>query len=152
MKRADRTLLGFDFGKKHIGVAVGQELTGAATPLETLHPVSDKPDWDAITRLIETWRPAGLVVGIPLHMDGSEQDMTLEARRFARQLAGRFQLPVYPVDERLSTIEAGHLLHDSDTDRHRARRKRGIDAIAAQIILQTWFNEASRGTQDTGDG
>ncbi len=149
MKGDGRTVLGFDFGSKYIGVAVGQELTGDATPLETLHAVGDKPDWDGITRLIETWRPAALVVGIPLQMDGSEQDMTHAARRFARQLEGRFHLPVHPVDERLSSIEAEQLIYErADSDSRRARRRRGIDAIAAQVILQTWFSEADGPAQD----
>jgi putative holliday junction resolvase len=78
--------------------------------------------------------------------------MTREARRFARQLEGRFHLPVYPVDERLSSIEAGQLMHDSDSGQHRARRRRGIDALAAQVILQTWFSEARGDAPDPADG
>lgn len=151
MKGAGRTVLGFDFGSKYTGVAVGQELTGDATPLETLHAIGERPDWDAITRLIETWRPAALVVGIPLQMDGSEQDMTHAARRFVRQLEGRYHLPVHPVDERLSSVEAGQLIYErADSDSRRARRKRGIDAIAAQVILQTWLSESGSAVQPPG--
>lgn len=150
------TLLGFDYGTRHIGVAVGQALTGDARPLETLGTVNDKPDWSAIARLIETWRPSALVVGIPLNMDGSEQDMTHAARRFARQLEGRFGLAVHPVDERLSSIEAAEQLHargDEDpAGGRRPRRRRGIDAVAAQVILQTWFSEAAAREHGAGSG
>ncbi|MEX2354007.1 MAG: Holliday junction resolvase RuvX, partial [Gammaproteobacteria bacterium] len=88
------TLICFDYGKKRIGVAVGQTLTGTATPLETV-PVKNKvPDWDRITRIIDEWRPAALVVGRPLNMDGSGQSMTSASNRFVRQLNERFDYPV----------------------------------------------------------
>ena len=105
-----RTLLGFDYGKKRIGVAVGQKLTATATPAETLHSSNDQPDWAGIARLIETWRPQALVVGLPLHMDGTEHALTEAAREFGRALEQRFDLPVHLIDERLTSIEAGHLL------------------------------------------
>jgi putative Holliday junction resolvase len=143
MTGSGRTLLGFDYGTKHIGVAVGQELTATSTPLATLSSHNETPAWDAITRLIEEWRPAALVVGIPLNLDGTEQPMTQAARRFARRLEGRYRLPVHLADERLSTVEAGRMLHErtDDAGTRRARRRRGVDEVAAHLILQTYFSQ-----------
>jgi putative Holliday junction resolvase len=139
---AGRTLLAFDYGKKKIGVAVGQELTGSSSPVATLRAPAGSINWDAITRLIETWRPAALVVGIPLNMDGSEQEMTRAARRFADRLAARYHLPVYHADERLSSVEAENLRHqDDDRGERRRRRRRGVDEVAAHVILQTFFSQ-----------
>lgn len=136
-----RTLLGFDYGSRKIGVAVGQELTGSSTPLATLRNSGNDPDWDAIARLIAEWRPAALVVGIPLNMDGTEQPMTAAARRFARRLEGRYGLPVHHADERLSSIEAGQLMHDEARGGGRGRRRLGVDEVAAHVILQTFFSQ-----------
>lgn len=143
MKGSGRTLLAFDYGTKQIGVAVGQELTGTSAPLETLRTSNGHPDWDAITRLIETWQPAGLVVGVPLNMDGTEQEMTEAARRFARRLEGRYRLPVHLTDERLSTVEANRMLHDRavSAGARRSRRRRQADEVAAHLILQTYFSQ-----------
>nr|VFK56743.1 MAG: putative holliday junction resolvase [Candidatus Kentron sp. TUN]VFK58663.1 MAG: putative holliday junction resolvase [Candidatus Kentron sp. TUN]VFK67405.1 MAG: putative holliday junction resolvase [Candidatus Kentron sp. TUN] len=129
------TLLGFDPGSKQIGVAVGQTLTNTANPLGTVAVRRNKPDWKTIDQMITTWEPDGLVVGLPLNMDGTEQAMTWTAQRFRNQLTHRYRLPVYLADERLSTREArGRLacegkLHAED------------DPIAAQIILETWFSQ-----------
>lgn len=146
MTASGRTLLGFDYGTKHIGVAVGQELTATSTPLATLPSRNENPDWDAIGRLIEEWRPAALVVGIPLNLDGTEQTMTQAARRFARRLEGRYRLPVHLADERLSSVEAGWLLHEPDADAgtRRARRRRELDEVAAHLILQTYFSQSAQ--------
>ena len=129
------TLIAFDYGEKHIGVAVGQTLTGTANPLETIRVTSASPDWNAISRIVETWRPNALVLGLPLNMDGTEQTVTKRARRFGNQLCGRYQLPVHLVDERLTTREA--------RDRLAAEGRAGSDdhPVAAQIILESWLNE-----------
>ncbi|MDX1512667.1 MAG: Holliday junction resolvase RuvX [Gammaproteobacteria bacterium] len=127
------TLLAFDFGLKRIGVAVGQTLTGTANPLDTVRMNNQRPDWPAIARLIETWSPDALVVGLPLNMDGSEQEMTDHARRFGRQLEGRFHLPVHLADERLSTREARSRLSGAD------RAADAPDPVAAQVILEGWL-------------
>lgn len=132
-----RTLLGFDYGEKRIGVAVGQALTATATPAETLLCHGNQPDWAGIARLIETWRPHALVVGLPLNMDGTEHEVTEAAREFGRELERRFGLPVHLIDERLTSIEAGHLLAGST--RGARRRKADIDKVAAQLILETWL-------------
>jgi putative Holliday junction resolvase len=129
-----QTLLGFDFGKQRIGIAVGQGVTGTATALRTVTSRNGKPDWEAISALVDEWNPEALVVGLPLHADGSDSDMTTAARKFARQLEARYRLPVYTMDERLSSHAARQLQQD---DRRGA--KAGIDAVAAMIILQNWL-------------
>jgi putative Holliday junction resolvase len=133
-------VIGFDFGPQKIGVAVGQELTGTARPLYTLRAQDGQPDWNAINRIIETWRPNALIVGEPYNMDGSEQAMTLAARRFARRLNGRYHLPVYLVDERLSSREAQSRLRESASIAK--DRRQNIDAVAASLIVESWFEEA----------
>lgn len=144
MTTRPRTLLGFDYGLKRIGVAVGQELTGTANPLETLRVPDSGIDWDAIRRLIDEWQADALVVGVPLNMDGTEHEMTLAARRFARRLQGRYGLPVYEIDERLSSVEAAHALRRRGLRPTRGQRHGEIDQEAAQVILQTWLNEQAR--------
>jgi putative Holliday junction resolvase len=104
--------------------------------LATVNARDGKPDWDAIGALIRDWQPQLLVVGLPLNMDGSEQSMTHAARRFGNQLAGRYNLPVEFVDERLSSVEA----EASQAQSSRAPQRREIDSIAAQIILQDWLD------------
>lgn len=128
------TLLGFDFGPRKIGVAVGQSVTASATPIETLRAVGGKPDWTGIGRLIEDWQPQALVVGIPYNMDDSEEEWAPRAHRFARQLAGRYRLPVHEVDERLTSLEARRRL-GGDASRE------AVDAMAAKLILETWLND-----------
>ncbi len=135
------TLLGFDYGTRRIGVAVGQKLTYSATPLVTLPTRGNKPDWEAITRLIQEWHPSALVVGVPLG-EGGEHPVTRAARRFSLQLAQRYGLPVHTVDERLSSHAAQRV---SQKGKPRARLYGGgqpaVDHIAAQVILQTWLDE-----------
>jgi len=132
------TLLGFDFGEKRIGIAVGQTLTGSVTPLTTLSTVKHKPDWAGIEALIREWQPDRLIVGLPLHMDGSEQDMTQRAKRFGNQLKGRYNLPVEWVDERLSSREAETMLQEWGNKRS---DKKDIDKLAAALILQSWLDQ-----------
>ncbi len=131
-------ILGFDYGERRIGVAVGEHLTRTARPLTTLTSRDGKPDWTAIHHLLEEWHPARLVVGLPLHLDGKEQSMTDRARRFGNQLQGRFGLPVSYADERLTSAEATRLLTG------RGRSKAAIDKVAAQLILQSWLEQEYR--------
>lgn len=138
--RQPLTFLGFDFGMKRIGVATGQDLTLTTTSLEVLPATDGKPDWDVISRLIDTWRPDALIVGIPLSMDGSENDMTHAARRFGNRLRERYHLPVHLIDERLSSREAEQLLATPGKRRSKTGTQR-VDAVAAQVILQTWMAE-----------
>jgi putative Holliday junction resolvase len=121
------SFLAFDFGTKRVGVATGNALTRSATPLRTLAAEGDAR-FAAIAALIQEWQPDALVVGVPFHPDGEPHENTERARRFARQLHGRFQLPVHEVDERYSTTEAA-----SD-------RARDLDAASAAIILNQFFN------------
>jgi putative Holliday junction resolvase len=132
--------LAFDFGLKRIGIAVGETLLGQARALVTLELESNEARFAAISRLIEEWQPALLVVGLPLSLDGGEHDMTARCRRFANQLRGRFGLPVALCDERLTSAAAEAELREAGVD-WRARRKR-VDALAAQHILQDYFDAA----------
>jgi putative Holliday junction resolvase len=129
------TLLGFDYGPAKIGVAVGQTMTGTASPLETLRAIQQHPDWDGISRLISAWEPQELVVGLPYNMDDTEAEPAEKARRFARQLEGRYHLKVHLVDERLTSIEAKNRLAK------KPKTIEELDAIAAQLILETWLSE-----------
>ncbi|BAO45503.1 Holliday junction resolvase RuvX [Thiolapillus brandeum] len=129
------TLLGFDYGTHKIGVAVGQELTGTANPLTVLNLVKGKPDWEGIRCLIDEWRPQGLVVGLPIGPREEETPMTTAARKFARQLEGRFGLPVHLADERLTSREAWSRIGGIAT-----RDVTRIDSMAAKLILETWFS------------
>lgn len=138
----DRTLttvLGFDFGTRNIGVASGQVITRTATALPSLKARDGVPDWQQIEALINEWRPDAIVVGIPLNMDGSESDMSRRARKFGNRIHGRWGLPFYPADERLTSFEAkewagrlGHKGHYGSSP---------VDAMAAQIILEAWLND-----------
>lgn len=131
-----RIILGFDFGTRRIGVAVGQELTRSASALVTLNNRNGAPDWEAIGRLIEQWQPAALVVGLPLNLDGSDHEVTRLARRFGNRLRGRYNLPVYTMDERLSSAAAEALL--AEQGRY---DKADVDKVAAQLILQGWLEQ-----------
>ena len=131
-----QTLLGFDYGECRIGIAVGQDITGTATALCTLNCRDGRPDWDKISGLIAEWSPGSLVVGLPLHADGSDSATTRAARRFARELEVRYRLPVYGMDERLSSHAAKEVQRDAPDKGSRD----GIDAIAARIILQNWLD------------
>jgi putative Holliday junction resolvase len=136
---SDDAFLGFDYGTRHIGVAVGQRLTGIASPLGTVRVTQNKPDWSAIEKLVAEWRPAGLVIGIAYQPDGSENPITQAMLRFARQLEGRFRLPVHAMDETLSTFESRLMLY-GDLQVRRKTYLAAKDALAAQRILQSWLN------------
>ena len=136
---SDDTFLGFDFGNKKIGIAVGQSTTRIASPLQTLRSLNQKPDWGKITGLINEWHPAGLVVGISRQDDGTDNTITPKMLKFSRQLEGRYQLPVYQVDESLTTFEAKQLLYD-ELNVRADKLWEVQDQLAAQLILQTWLN------------
>lgn len=133
--------LGFDFGLRRIGVAVGSRATGSASPTASVPCRDGRPDWLTIGRIIEEWRPAILVVGLPYNMDGSESEMSRSARRFGHRLQARFRLPVEFVDERLSSREARERLSERRRRGDRPRvRKQEVDELAAAIILQNWLD------------
>jgi putative Holliday junction resolvase len=129
-------LMGFDYGTHKIGIAVGQALTGTATALTTLGMVNRKPDWHGIEKLLDEWQPQALVVGHPFEMTDREANNAAGAKKFARQLHGRFQLPVHMADERLTSREAWSRL-GSDAGKDPTR----VDAFAAKLILETWLND-----------
>ncbi|MFO1371260.1 MAG: Holliday junction resolvase RuvX [Candidatus Competibacteraceae bacterium] len=139
---ACRVALGFDFGRARIGIAVGEAVTGTARPLCTLLVRQQRPDWEAIARLIAEWRPDMLVVGVPRHADETANAITEAALRFSRQLHGRFRLPVVTIDERLSSWEAEQRqIAAATASRRRRNRDTALDAQAAAVILESWFNQ-----------
>ncbi len=129
------TLLGFDFGLARIGVATGELETRRAGSLTTLRAASADQRFAEISKLLAEWRPVALVVGIPTHLDGTEHELTRRCRRFANQLRGRFGLPVFEGDERLSSDAADAVLREAGQGNWR-ERKTQLDAVAAQLILQ----------------
>jgi putative Holliday junction resolvase len=132
------TALGFDFGLKRIGVASGEHMLGIANPLTTLNAESNDDRFNLIAELIEEWKPTTLVVGLPLSLDGEEHEVTLLSKKFARRLDGRFNLPVVMIDERLSSAEASQSLNEIGIKGR--QQKPMLDQIAAQVILQSYFD------------
>ena len=119
-------VLGFDFGLKHIGVAVGQAVTGTASPLPPLTAKGGQPRWSEVRELLDAWRPTQLVVGLPLNMDDTDNPITVAARKFAQALESRYPVPVAMVDERLTTREAMELT--------RGDRERSHGAAAVLMV------------------
>lgn len=132
-----RTLLGFDFGTRSIGVAIGQEITGSAQPLRALKANDGVPNWDEIEKLLKEWQPDLVIVGLPLNMDGTEQPLTLRARKFANRIHGRFGVVVDLQDERLTTTDARARLFERGG--YRALEKGMVDGISALLILEAWM-------------
>lgn len=139
-----RLLLGFDYGTRQIGVAVGQLITGQARELRVLRAQNGVPDWQQVEALIREWQPDALVVGLPLNMDGSPSEMSARAEKFARRLHGRFNLPVHTHDERLTTFEAkGQRLRQGRGGNY---RDDPVDALAAALLLEGWLENHSNET------
>ena len=136
------TYLAFDYGTRRIGVAVGNTVSGTATPLDTILVRNGRPDWTHITRLIEEWQPDALVVGMPLNMDDSENEITPLARRFGNQLQGRYHLPVHHVDERLTSRAALSEMEAAGYTLARSRQE--VDSHAAREILLDFLNQAAQ--------
>ncbi|RTR34592.1 Holliday junction resolvase RuvX [Shewanella atlantica] len=131
------TVLGFDYGTKSIGVAIGQSLTGSANPLLSIKAVDGIPKWEEIGMLIEEWKPDLVVVGLPLNMDGSEQEMTQRAKKFANRLNGRFGVKIATQDERLTTADAKARLFEMGG--YKALTKGQVDAMSAVLIIESYF-------------
>tara|TARA_Y100001935_G_scaffold255632_1_gene270228 strand:+ start:11088 stop:11489 length:402 start_codon:yes stop_codon:yes gene_type:complete len=128
------TFLGFDYGTHKIGIAVGQTVTKSANPLTTLSNIKNIPNWRKIELLIEEWRPKALIIGHPFEMTDREANNAEKAKKFSRQLHERFKLPVYLVDERLTTRDAwAQLGKDAIKDQTK------VDSFAAKLILETWL-------------
>lgn len=136
----DSHWLGFDFGLAWIGVAAGQGITQTASPLPALRARDGIPNWDDIDALVAEWKPAGFVVGIPYHMDGSDSEMGARANKFRKRLHGRYGLPAEAMDERLTSREARAQLGERGKSLTKARQAQ-VDSIAAQLILETFLTQ-----------
>ncbi len=136
-------IVGFDFGTRKIGTATGNRLTATTQPLETVPCRGESPDWKRLAAIIDEWRADELVVGLPLHMDGSESALCAPAREFAQELAIRTGLPVAMVDERLSSAEADHLvgLGASPGKSRQRQREMHRDSVAAELIVRSFLAE-----------
>ena len=130
-KRGDRTVLVFDFGMKHIGVAVAEPRADLARGLTTVPAKAGEPHWQALDPVVEEWQPERLVVGLPINMDGTPSEGSVQAQRFGKRLAARYALTVDYADERLSTFEAVSRGAPADA----------AHAQAAQVIGETWLNQ-----------
>ncbi len=132
------TVLAFDFGEKRIGVAVGESLLKVAHPLTTINAEQNALKFAQIANIAQEWRPSLLVVGLPMHMDGEAHVLTQLCKKFAQRLEGRFNLPVMMIDERLSSTEAAQNLNAAGVKG--IKQKAMLDAVAAQTILQSYFD------------
>lgn len=133
------TTIAFDYGVKSIGVAVGQKITGTASPLSALKAIDGIPNWQTIADVFAEWQPDNLLVGLPLNMDGSEQEITQRARKFANRLHGRFGLSVHTHDERLSTVDAKARLFELGGFKKLTKEK--VDSVSACLIYESWVTE-----------
>lgn len=132
-----RSVMGFDFGTKSIGVAIGQEVSGTASPLKALKARDGIPDWQQVKAMLDEWQPDLLVVGLPLNMDGTNQQVTFQAKKFANRLHSMFGYQVEVQDERLTTTDAKARLFDEGG--YRNLSKGNVDSMSAQIILESYF-------------
>ncbi|HHF6577809.1 TPA: Holliday junction resolvase RuvX [Haemophilus influenzae] len=131
------TALAFDFGSKSIGCAIGQSITGTAQALPAFKAQDGIPNWEAIEKCLKEWKPDVVIVGLPLNMDGTEQNLTLLARKFANRLQGRFGVNVHLQDERLTTTQARSEIFERGG--FKALKKGKVDGISACLILESWF-------------
>lgn len=137
-------VLGFDYGHKNIGIAIGQTISRTASPLITLHR-KDGPPWDSIEALIQEWHPGALVIGLPLDADGSEQPITIAARQFSKTIENKYKkkynFEMYFHDERYSSQAAESLFSKKNNQRKNRKSKRNWDrdAVAAVLILEAWL-------------
>ena len=132
------TVMAFDFGEKRIGVATGETVLKVAHPLTTINTEENEVKFSQIEKLIQEWRPALLVVGLPMHMNGESHLLTQLSKKFSQRLEGRFNLAVVMVDERLSSVEAAQNLSAAGVKG--TKQKAMLDAVAAQSILQSYFD------------
>lgn len=136
-----QTLMGFDFGLKSIGVAVGQTVTRTASPLCAIKAANGEPNWVELEKIVSDWRPEAFVVGIPFDMQGGNLSVTHAAKNFAEKIHDHFHLPVYHAEERLTTKEARATLFEEKG--FKGLLKADVDAISAQLILEGWMQEKS---------
>ena len=139
-------VIGIDFGQKRIGLAIGQTLTQIANPLTTVN--NDGAFWQKLNKQINEWQVTAIVIGLPLDMAGEEQEITRQVKNFSKKVKHKTQLPIHLVDERLSSYAAERQFQNSRQAKlSKAKDKSQIDAIAAQIILQSWFDQKRLGQQ-----
>ena len=132
-------VLGFDYGKKRTGIASGLTLTNSATPLLTLKQIDGNPDWNGIEKEINNWKPDALIIGVPYHLDGTANAMTEAALHFGHCLKKRFHLPVFEINEALSSYEAETRIKKNK--KINQQNKHEVDMIAAAIIVQNWLDQ-----------
>ena len=137
--KAINKVIGFDYGKKRTGIASGQTITNTATPLITLNQIEGNPDWQGIQQQIEEWQPDALILGVPYQLDGTASTMTKAALHFGDCLRKRFDLPVYEINEALSSYEAEDILKKNK--KITQHNKGEVDKIAAAVIVQSWLDQ-----------
>ena len=135
------TVMSFDYGTEKIGIAIGQSISSTTKPLTIIRAKDGVPNWLPIASLIENWEPNFFVVGLPYNLDGTNSQLLQRALKFANRLNGRFNIPTFGIDERLSS-KAAKKKYEDENRRSSAGRK--IDDVAAQIILETWFSEYNK--------
>lgn len=136
----NKVFLGFDFGMRHIGVAIGQTVTHTAAPLKILYAKSGQPVWGEIDKLIRNWKPDAIIVGVPKTLEGGVFEcITAAAETFINMLKTRYKLPVFAADERLTTKAARELIYEKGG--YKALKKAPVDSMAARLILEGWMNE-----------
>jgi putative Holliday junction resolvase len=138
-KQKEGNVLGFDFGQKRIGIAVGNNISKTARALTTIDSLSNNQKFELIQKIIEEWQPVSIVVGVPFNVDGSEHRITNLSKKFAKQLEQKYSLPTHLIDERYTSIEASHEIKDKKIDLK--KKKLLIDQIAAKIILQSYLDQ-----------
>ncbi len=131
------TVLAFDFGTKSIGVAVGQLVTGTASPLDALKAQDGIPNWDLLAQVFSEWNPDLAVVGLPVNMDGSNQQVTFAAKKFANRLNAKYKVKVETSDERLTTVEAKARLFELGG--YKKLNKQKVDSVSACLIFESWL-------------
>ena len=132
-------IVAFDFGLKHIGMAIGQEITNTAQTFYSLKAESGEPNWDELDIIVRDWQPKLFVVGNPINMDGSDSDIKEKSDKFSNLIRQRYNIPVELMDERLSTREARERMKSDSV--HFVEASADTHQISAQIILESWFRE-----------
>ena len=143
-KNPSAVYLGFDYGARRIGVAVGDDITRLARPLPVIAN-GRHPDWDAVSKALKDWRPTAVIVGLPIDLEGNDQAITRQARTFAHQLRTRYGVPVHLCDERLSSRAADDEIRTARADGRKTTRvqKGERDGVAARIILEQFLGALS---------
>lgn len=134
-------ILAFDFGTKKIGVAVGEKITKKARALNMLSIKNGHPNWIIIKQLLKYWNPTAIIVGLPLNVDGTKQNITQQSKTFADKIQNKFNITVFLHDERFTTVEARSIIFENGG--YKALKKKQIDSIAAVIILESWLEKFS---------